>query len=131
MFYLLDVVDVTVSKSFDWMPLIVVSATILLEWAVMLLLKYNPWKKALLDSLIVNAASLLLGYVLIRYMDSLFNSYQLVNLLALFLITAVVETGILYLLNRAKPWQKTVITGVVINVASYLAFFLLIQSGVF
>ncbi len=131
MFYLLDVVDVTVSKSFDWMPVIVVLATIILEWAVMLLLKYNPWKKALLDSLIVNAASLLLGYVLIKYMDSLFNSYQLGNLLALLLITTVVETGILYLLNRSKPWQKTVITGVVINVVSYLAFFLLIQSGVF
>lgn len=125
--YFLDVVDAGVSKSFDWLLIAVIGVTIMVEAGVMRLLKFNPLKKVFLDSLLANAGSLLVGYILIRYVNSLFNSYSLSHLLQLLLISIMVETGILYLLNRSKPFVNTLVVSTLMNIISYTLFFLFIR----
>ena len=125
--YLMDVVDAGVSNSFDWVIILVLGGTILVEAIVMLLMKYNNLKKAALDSLIVNVASLGVGFILIRYLSSLFNSYTFSHLLMLMLVTIIVETGILYILNRTKPFINTLAVSVLMNVVSYALFYLFIH----
>ncbi len=98
----------------------------LLEAVAMILMKYNtPFKKAIGDSMLVNLASLAVGFLLIVTSINLFdNKSALVNLLILYAITLVVEVPILYQLNRSKPFKRTLVTGMVMNLVTYLLLFL-------
>jgi len=62
---------------------------------------------------------LLSGTGLFEMVDGVF-----LNILILFSITVVVEFILLYLLNMKIAIQKTLITAIVINVASYIVFYL-------
>jgi hypothetical protein len=125
--YFLDVVDAGVSSSFDWFVVLVIGVTIIAEAITMLVMKYNPLKKVFVDSTIVNIATLLVGYILIRFVPSVFNSYQIGNILLLLAVTVIVETALLYLLNRAKAFSRTLIASVVMNLVSYTLFYLFVQ----
>ena len=126
-FYFLDVVDAGISSSFDWALIIVVGITILIEAIIMLLLKYNLFKKALLDSFLINIASLAIGYVLLKIAPNLFNSYDIPGLIKLLVITIAAEFGVLYLLNRKYSAMRTFKTSIIINAVTYILFFLFIQ----
>lgn len=91
--YFLDIVEAGISRSFDWTLVIVITATILVEAVVMLLMRYNPFKKTLPDSLLVNAVSLGAGYVMIEFTGTLFNNKIVPNLLLLCALTIVIEGG--------------------------------------
>ena len=127
-FYLLDVVDAPVVHSGYRIFIAIVALTILVEALVMLLMKYNLFKKALLDSFLVNIASLVIGFVLAELVNDIFNSYKLPDLLLLCAITIGVESGILYGLNRKHRVLKTLGTCVVMNLASYFLFYLFTLS---
>jgi hypothetical protein len=97
---------------------------ILIEAVVMLVMKYNErFKKTLLDSLLVNLASVAVGFVLTESNFGLFSRYNLGNMVILYAITVVVEAGILYLLNKNKPFSNTVLTSVIMNIPSYVALY--------
>ena len=121
------VVDAGISSSFDWALIIVVGITILIEAIIMLLLKYNLFKKALLDSFMINIASLAIGYVLLKIAPNLFNSYDIPGLIKLLVITIAAEFGVLYLLNRKHSAMRTFKTSIIINAVTYILFFLFIQ----
>ena len=123
-YYFLDVVDVTVSRSVDPALLITIALTIVVEAVLMLLLKYNRIQKAGLDSLIVNLASVAVGYGLQRLAPSLFEVENIGTLLVLLLITIAVELPVLYLLNKKKPFMDTAKTCVIMNAVTYLLFYL-------
>lgn len=125
--FLLDVVDAGVSSSPDKTLLLVLGITILAEAGFMLLARYNNFPTSLWQSATVNAVSLLAGYLLIRYMPDTFNDYRVwKNLLLLLMITIVLEGVVLYLLNQKKPWVYTFIVCVLMNVITYLLFYLLV-----
>lgn len=128
-FYLLD----GVAAGFIYGAMIVFMViTIVLEAVTMLLMKYNKAGKAFLDSFLVNLVSLGAGFIIL-FVDAGFwvprTESSLANVLILFAITVIVEFGILYLLNRRIAVQKTLIAAVVINVVSYLLYFLVIFRG--
>jgi hypothetical protein len=122
-FYFLDVVDAGVSSSIDWMLILVLAITIVVEALVMLLLKYNSFKKSLLDAFVVNVASILVGFLLLKFAHHFFNSYDIPGLLKLLVITIAIELPILYLLNRKHPFVKTIQATVLINIVTYVLFF--------
>lgn len=126
-FYFSDVVDAGVSSTFDWALIIVLSSTILIEAAVMSLLRYNQFKKTLPDSFLINIASIAVGYALLKIAPGLFNSYDIPGLLKLLAITIAVEFGMLYLLNRMHRAIETFKVSVVINVVTYILFYLFIR----
>ena len=101
--------------------------TIVLEAVTMLLMKYNKAGKAFLDSFLINLVSLGAGYIILFFNRGFpvpRTESSLANLLILFAVTVAVEFGILFLLNRKPALRKTLITAVVINVVSYLLYFL-------
>ena len=101
--------------------------TIVLEAVTMIILKYNKAGKSFLDSFLINLVSMGAGFVILSTGTGLFeivdNAYF--SILILFIITVIVEFLILYLLNRELPVQKTLITAIVINIVSYLLFYLI------
>jgi hypothetical protein len=124
-FYLLDVADAGVSGGrIDWTLIVVLFLTILIEAAIMLLMKYNRFRKAVTDSLVVNTTSIAAGFILFRVAPDLFGPYSISNLLILFAVTTVIELAVLYLLNRKLIVIKTVQAAVVMNLVSYILFFL-------
>ena len=100
---------------------------VILEWVIMILLKYNKAGKAFTDSLLINLFSMGVGYIILFTRDELFDMTDsvLLNVFILFAITVVAEFGLLYLLNKTKPVQKTLLTTVIINLASYIIYYLL------
>jgi hypothetical protein len=111
-FFLLDVVDASASKLIWWSFAIVIAVTVIVEMIVML------------DAFIVNVASLAVGMILIEFISRVFNNLTIFNLIWLFLITLVVEGGLLYLLNRAKPFSRTALVTFIMNAATYALFIL-------
>ena len=127
-FYLLDVADAGVSGgSIDWTLIAVLLVTIVIEAVIMLLIKYNRFRKAITDSFIANTASIAAGFILFRLAPGLFGRYSLSNLLILFIVTVAIELAVLYLLNRKLPMMKTLQTTVMMNLVSYVLFFLLMS----
>lgn len=127
--YLLDVVDVVPARSpagLDYSFYLIVAATILIEAVVMLLMKYNIFGKSLLHSFIVNTASLVLGFLLFEVVPELFVASKIHNLLAMLLITIIAELPLLYLLNRQQPFKQTAWVCIVMNIVTYLLFYLFI-----
>jgi len=101
--------------------------TIALEAVTMIILKYNKAGKAFLDSFLINLVSMGAGFLLLFSDSDLFEitDNAIVGLAILFLITVVIEFLILYLLNRKLSVQKTLIASVVINLVSYLLYYLI------
>lgn len=100
--------------------------TIAIEAVVMILLKYNKAGKAFLDSFVINLVSMGVGFILLLSGSqslALIDNFYL-NLFLLFLITVVAELIVLYLLNRKIPVSKTVRAAFIINLVSYLIYFL-------
>lgn len=94
---------------------------ILLEGVAFILLKYNRAGKSFLDAFVINIASLAFGYLITTVstngLDFTFNAY--LDFFLIFLITVMVEFGVLYLLNMKKPVKKTFVAAVVVNLVSY------------
>jgi len=102
-------------------------AAIFLEGLTLLLLKYNNAGRSFLDALVINLASLGVGYLIVSFtptgLDFTNNLY--LDFFLIFLVTVVVEFIVLYLLNQKKPVKKTFIAATVINLVSYLLLILL------
>jgi biotin transporter BioY len=100
-------------------------AAIIVEALIMLALKYNPVGKAFLDSLVINLVSLGVGFMILSVSDSLdITDNEILNYILVFLITVLTEMLALYLLNRSKPFSKTMQVSFVINLVSYGILFL-------
>ncbi len=125
--FFLDVVDADISRSADLTPVAVIAITILAEAVVMLLMKYNSFGKSLLHSLILNLASVAVGYILVETVPALFGNYDIPHLLLLMLITIAVELPLLYLLNRKKPVRDTILAASLVNLVTYILFYGYIQ----
>lgn len=129
-YFFLDVVDVVPAVSGQGPGLVffvLIGITILAEGALMWMMKYNRMGKSMLDALLVNGASLAAGFLLFEFLPRLFSSITLVNLLALFLITVLIEGILLGLLNQTKASRQTWLTAILMNILSYLLFYVFIQ----
>lgn len=101
-------------------------AAVVIEALLMVVMKYNMAGKAFLDAFLVNLTSLVAGYILLWTTGELFYYFDspFLNWLTLYSITVVIEFVILYLLNRRHRVGKTFLTCVIMNVASYVAWYL-------
>ncbi|MFN8290537.1 MAG: hypothetical protein U0U70_09785 [Chitinophagaceae bacterium] len=127
-FFMLDVVDVAPARASgpDTGFYLLLAGTILAEAGIMYLMRYNAFLRALLHSLLANLASLALGFLLIEVMPGFFSRYSFLNLATLMVITILAELPVLYLLNRTKPLKSTALVCVVMNIVSYILFYLYI-----
>jgi len=101
--------------------IIFMMVTIVLEAVTMLIMKYNKAGKVFLDAFIINLVSMAAGFLLLTGGLGLLNSTDIIlNLFIPFLVTVLIEFALLWLLNRRKPVQKTLLVAVVINIVTYL-----------
>lgn len=129
MLYLLDAGGASLYYFFFALFVAFVLFAILAEAVVMILMKYNiKFKKAFLDSFLANLATFTLGFVLIEFVSDFFNSTELFNLFVLYIMSVLMEWGVLFLLNRAKPAKESFVVTVVMNLPTY-AFLVLIGMG--
>ena len=100
---------------------------VLLEAVIMYGMKYNTrFMKALLDSLVVNVVTVVIGFVLIEYGSNFFDGFEWYNILVFFVITVLLEWGLLHLLNKSHSVKRGLIVSLVMNVASYITLLLFI-----
>ncbi len=123
-FFLLDAGGAGLLVAFIGLGIIFLFIAILLEAIVMSVFKYNEFKKAFLHSLIVNIASLCVGFIMEEYLSNGLDASQWQILLILYGVTLIVETPILYAMNRAKPVSKTILVSLVMNFITYIILFL-------
>jgi hypothetical protein len=105
---------------------------IVLEAVVMLLFKIDKAGKVFLYSLIVNLASLGIGYAtlpLIRQIGyGVTTSGLILRWVVMFSITVLVEGILLMLLTKKKPREKIWLAVVVMNLVSYVLLYLLFRD---
>ncbi|HMR91436.1 MAG TPA: hypothetical protein PKC69_03950 [Chitinophagaceae bacterium] len=101
---------------------------ILIEAGIMTLFKYSHFRKALLESFLINLLSLILGYIMLAVIDmeGITNGNKLLQLFYFFLATVILEIPILHFLNnKTRAIKFTVVVGLAINVVSYVLLALL------
>lgn len=98
---------------------------VVIEAAVMLIMKYHPFKKAFTQSLITNLIAVGLALILTRFFPERFSSYGFQGQIPMIIITFLGELATLYFLNSSKPFIKTIATCTVMNLVSYLLIFIL------
>jgi hypothetical protein len=95
---------------------------VFIEAVVMLLFKLNKFKKCLTDSLLVNLASLVAGFILTALEINISfggSESSFTGFLIAFLVTVVVEGFLLMALNRKTPPGKVWLVTVVMNAVTY------------
>jgi hypothetical protein len=102
---------------------------IMLEAVVMLLFKLNKFSKCIIDSFIVNLASLIVGFILLSVLNKMNTGANLQNStvllwLIMFAVTILVEGVGLMLLNKKKPRERIWVTTITMNLVSYLVLYL-------
>jgi len=100
--------------------------TVIVETVVMLLFKFDRFSKSLVDSIMANIGSLLLGVLLFLVFNKTeFAISQVSELVILYCITAVFEAWLIKLLNTKMNWGKIIITSFVMNLLSFGSLYLI------
>lgn len=117
----------------DWhlvrVGLIIVSTgvfTVIVETIVMLLFKFDSFRKSLVDSIMANIGSLLLGILLFLIFNKAeFGISQVSELVILYFITSIFEAWLIKLLNTKMSFGRIVLTSLVMNILSFTILYLI------
>lgn len=108
--------------------------TIILEGVVLIIFKIEKGGKAFLYSLIVNLASLGVGYIILPLIRQIGNTFttsgSILRWIFVFAITVLVEGFLLILLTKKKPREKVWLATLVMNLLSYAILLLLFRGFV-
>ena len=100
--------------------------TVVIETIIMLLFKFDRFGKSLVDSIMANIGSLLLGILLFLVFNKTeFNISQTAELVILYCITSVFEAWLIKLLNPAMGWSRIVLTSLLMNILSFISLYLI------
>jgi hypothetical protein len=100
--------------------------TVIVETVVMLLFKFDRFSKSLVDSIMANIGSLLLGVLLFLVFNKTeFAISQVSELVILYCITAIFEAWLIKLLNTKMNWGKIIITSFIMNLLSFASLYLI------
>ena len=112
--------------------LFLVTATVI-EAFVMTFMKFNKVGKCFLDAVLLNITSLVIGYLLLGFAETISNKFgntlqDFVMIMIMFLITMLIEGGLLLLLNRGKRAKQVWLTTFVMNLVSYLILWAFLKA---
>jgi hypothetical protein len=114
--------------------------TPLAEGTILYFFKYNRYKNCLLDALLANLASLIVGLFLLKPFNRVANSLiasereaeQFIIILLLFYVqTVLTEWGILKLLNRKFSGLKLILPVLLMNLLTYIVLYFIVTPKVF
>jgi len=100
--------------------------TVIVETIVMLLFKFDSFSKSLVDSIMANIGSLLLGILLFLVFNKAeFGISQVSELVSLYFITAIFEAWLIKLLNTKMSLGRIILTSLVMNILSFTILYLI------
>lgn len=102
---------------------------IFIEAGLMAAFKYNNFKKSLRDSTLANVSSTVVGFILILFDSDMFGLNDWKGYISFFVATIIVESLALYLLNEEKPFLKTSLVCLAMNLISYPVLYLFSRMG--
>ena len=100
--------------------------TVIVETIVMLLFKFDSFGKSLVDSVMANIGSLLLGILLFLVFNKAeFGVSQVSELVILYFITSIFEAWLIKLLNPKMTFGRIILTSLVMNILSFTTLYLI------
>ncbi|MFI5187489.1 MAG: hypothetical protein ACHQF0_12230 [Chitinophagales bacterium] len=95
-----------------------------METLIMLLFRFDRFKKILIDSVMANIGLLLLVILLVLIFNKEeFNISQLSELFILYCIASIFEAWLIKLLNTTMSWVKIIFTSFVMNLLSFVSLY--------
>lgn len=126
-FYLLDGVGAGFILVLFGLGLVFTILAILTEAVVMQKMKYHSgYQMAFIQSLAANLVSLAAGFILFNSDSALFGLANAAGFAIMFGITFLLESVVLYLMNKAVPLRRTLAVSLVMNLVTYTIAVLLI-----
>src|SRR4030095_4366042 len=99
--------------------------TVVLETVIMVLFKFDRFKRSLVYSIMANIGSLLLGILLFLVFNKTeFGVSQLTELIVLYGVTSLFEAWLIQLLNPRMSWGRIILTSLVMNLLSFILLYL-------
>ena len=99
--------------------------TVILETVIMVLFKFDRFRRSLVYSIMANIGSLLLGILLFLVFNKTeFGVSQLSELIVLYCVTSVFEAWLIKLLNYRMRWGRIILTSLVMNLLSFILLYL-------
>ncbi len=100
--------------------------TVIIETIVMMLFKFDRFGKSLVDSIMANIGSLLLGvFLFLIFNKKEFAMSQVSELFILYCITSIFEGWLIKLLNTTMSWGRILATSFVMNLLSFFALYII------
>jgi hypothetical protein len=100
--------------------------TVVMETVVMVLFKFDRFRKSLVYSILANIGSLLLGILLFLVFNKTeFGVSQQSELIVLYCVTSLFEAWLIKLLSPRTSWGRIILTSFVMNLLSFLLLYLI------
>ena len=100
--------------------------TVVMETVVMVLFRFDRFGKSLIDSVMANIGSLLLGILLFLIFNKTeFGISQRSELGILFCVASLFEAWLIKLLNPRMAWGRIILTSFVMNLLSFISLYLI------
>ncbi len=100
--------------------------TVIVETIVMLLFKFDRFGECVVDAIMANIGSVLLGVLLFLIFNKTeFAISQVFELVILYCITSTFEAWLIKLLNSRMSWRRIIVTSFVMNLLSFAALYLI------
>jgi hypothetical protein len=99
--------------------------TVVLETVIMVLFKFDRFRRSLVYSIMANIGSLLLGILLFLVFNKTeFGVSQVSELIVLYCATSLFEAWLIKLLNPRMDWGRIIVTSLVMNLLSFILLYL-------
>jgi hypothetical protein len=99
---------------------------VIMETLIMLILKFDRFKKILIDSVMANIGLFLLVILLVLIFNKKeFDISQVTELSILYCISCIFEAWLIKLLNTTMSWAKIIVTSFVMNLLSFVSLYLI------
>ena len=99
--------------------------TVVMETVVMVLFKFDRFRKSLVYSIMANIGSLLLGILLFLVFNKTeFGVSQQSELIVLYCVTSLFEAWLIKLLGPRTGWARIILTSFVMNLLSFILLYL-------
>jgi hypothetical protein len=103
--------------------------TVVMETVIMVLFRFDRFGKSLVDSVIANIGSFLLGILLFLIFNKTeFGISQRSELIILFCIISLFEAWLIKLLNPGMGGGRIILTSFVMNLLSFMSLYLIITK---
>jgi len=100
--------------------------TVIMETVVMVLFKFDRFRRSLVYSIMANIGSLLLGILLFLIFNKTeFGISQQSELIVLYCVTSAFEGWLIKLLNPRMGWGRIILTSFVMNLLSFILLYLI------